>query len=346
MIEYTKGNMFECNADCLINTVNCEGFMGKGVAYQFKMRFPENNKSYVKACKSGELAVGKVHSFMEEGITIINFPTKNKWRESSKMEYIEKGMEAFVELLPKLAVKKIAIPPLGCGNGGLDWAEVKKVVENKIFDIADRYDFVIFEPSFSYSAMPKKPPKISLSGLVLLDIRLNLKRFNSIRLQKAGYFTNIFLEEEYFKYDKWKYGPYSHAVDIVARNIKEYQNYYGIDNSKKTFEQIYQMICSEKVDRQFDKLHIAVKKSTEYVNAIQTDKKLEGVSTVLYLVQNGKPKNKEQLISSFKEWSEDKAKRFSEKYISECIDYLEQTFIISVDICGNYELAGNAFCTV
>lgn len=300
MIEYTKGNMFECNADCLINTVNCEGFMGKGVAYQFKMRFPENNKSYVKACKSGELAVGKVHSFMEEGITIINFPTKNKWRESSKMEYIEKGMEAFVELLPKLAVKKIAIPPLGCGNG----------------------------------------------GLVLLDIRLNLKRFNSIRLQKAGYFTNIFLEEEYFKYDKWKYGPYSHAVDIVARNIKEYQNYYGIDNSQKTFEQIYQMICSEKVDRQFDKLHIAVKKSTEYVNAIQTDKKLEGVSTVLYLVQNGKPKNKEQLISSFKEWSEDKAKRFSEKYISECIDYLEQTFIISVDICGNYELAGNAFCTV
>ncbi len=320
--------------------------MGKGVAYQFKMRFPENNKSYVKACKSGELAVGKVHSFMEEGITIINFPTKNKWRESSKMEYIEKGMEAFVELLPKLAVKKIAIPPLGCGNGGLDWAEVKKVVENKIFDIADRYDFVIFEPSFSYSAMPKKPPKISLSGLVLLDIRLNLKRFNSIRLQKAGYFANIFLEEEYFKYDKWKYGPYSHAVDIVARNIKEYQNYYGIDNSQKTFEQIYQMICSEKVDRKFDKLHVAVKKSTEYVNAIQTDKKLEGVSTVLYLVQNGKPKNKEQLISSFKEWSEDKAKRFSEKYISECIDYLEQTFIISVDICGNYELAGNAFYTI
>lgn len=346
MIEYTKGNMFECNADCLINTVNCEGFMGKGIAYQFKMRFPENNKSYVKACKSGELVVGKMHSFTEEGITIINFPTKNKWRENSKLEYIENGMEALVELLPKLAVKKIAIPPLGCGNGGLDWAEVKKIVENKISDISDRYDFVIFEPSSSYAAIPKKPPHISVSGLVLLDIRLNLTRFNSIRLQKAGYFTNFFLEEEYFRYDKWKYGPYSHSVDIVARNIKEYQNYYGFDNSQKTFEQIYRVICSEKVDSKFDKLHIAVKKSTEYVNAIQTDKKLEGVSTVLYLVQNGNPKNKEQLISGFKEWSPDKAKRFSEKYISECIDYLEQTFIISVDICGNYELAGNAFCTV
>ena len=217
-----------------------------------------------------------------------------------------------------------------------------KIVENKIYDISDKYDFIIFEPSTSYSATPKKPPQISVSGLVLLDIRLNLKRFNNIRLQKAGYFTNLFLEEEYFKYDKWKYGPYSHSVDIVARNIKEYQEYYGIDNSQATFEQIYQIICSEKVDSKFDKLHIAVKKSTEYVNAIRTDKKLEGISTVLYLVRNGKKKNKEQLIKSFKEWSIDKANRFSDKYILECIDYLEQTLIISVDICGNYELRRDA----
>lgn len=342
MIEYTKGNMFECNADCLVNTVNCEGFMGKGIAYQFKMRFPENNKSYVKACKSGTLTVGKVHSYFEEGITIINFPTKDKWRENSKMEYIEKGMDSLVELLPALTVKRIAIPPLGCGNGGLAWAEVKKIIQKKISNIADNYDFLIFEPSVSYSAIPKKPPQISLSGLVLLDIRLNLKRFNHIRLQKAGYFTNLFLEEDYFKYDKWKYGPYSHSVDIVARSIKEYQEYYGIEDSRTTFEQIYRVICSEKVDGKFDKLHYAVKKSTEYVNAIQTDKKLEGVATVLYLVQNGEPKNREQLIESFKEWSTDKANRFSDKYILECIEYLEETLIISEDICGNYELARKA----
>lgn len=78
-------------------------------------------------------------------------------------------------------------------------------------------------------------------------------------MQKAGYFTNLFLEEEYFRYNKWKYGSYSHSVDIVARNIKKYQEYYGIDNSQATFKRIYQMICSEKVDNKFDKLHIAVK---------------------------------------------------------------------------------------
>lgn len=203
-------------------------------------------------------------------------------------------------------------------------------------------DFIIFEPSISYKVIPKKPPQISVSGLVLLDIRLNLKKFNRIRLQKAGYFVNLFLEEEYFKFDKWKYGPYSHSIDIVARNIKEYQDYYGIDNSRMTFEQIYQVICSEKVDNKFNKLHIAVKKSTEYINVIQTDKKLEGIATVLYLVQDGMPKNREQLIESFKSWSEDKANRFSDKYISECINYLEDTSIISPNICGNYELTKNS----
>lgn len=314
MVEYVKGNMFECNADCLINTVNCEGYMGKGVAYQFKMKFPENNKAYMKACKSGELTVGKVHYYVEEGITIINFPTKNKWRENSKIEYIEKGMNAFIEVLPELGVRKIAIPPLGCGNGGLIWTEVKNIIENKIAGFSDKYDFIIFEPSASYKAIPKNPPQISVSGLVLLDIRLNLKRFNGIRLQKAGYFVNYFMDEEY----------------------------YGIDNSQTTFEQVYRIICSEKVDSKFRKLHMAVKKSTEYVNAIQTDKKLEGIATVMYLVQNGAAKNSEQIVDDFKNWSQDKAKRFSKQYILECIDYLEKTAMISLDICGNYELSRNA----
>lgn len=342
MIEYTKGNMFECNADCLINTVNCEGFMGKGIAYQFKLRFPENNKSYIKACKSGELTVGKIHYYIEEGITIVNFPTKDKWRENSKIEYIEKGMDFLIELLPKLEVRKIAIPPLGCGNGGLIWTDVKKIIENRIVNLSDRYDFVIFEPSFSYKAVPKQPPQINVSGLVLLDVRLNLKKFNSIRLQKACYFVNLFFDEDYFKFDKWKYGPYSYSIDIVAKKIKEFQEYYGIDTSKATFEHVYQVICSEKVDNKFNKLHIAVKKSTEYVNAIQSDKKLEGIATVLYLVQNGSPKNREQLLVGFKSWSEDKTNRFSNKYILECIDYLEKTSIISLDLCGNYELTKNA----
>ena len=342
MIEYTKGNMFTSDADCLINTVNCEGYMGKGIAYQFKMRFPENNKEYIKSCRNGSLTIGKVCSYVEDGITIINFPTKDKWRESSKVEYIISGMDALIAEIPKLNVKKIAIPPLGCGNGGLRWYEVKKIIEDKIVDLSKQYDFVIYEPSLSYQATPKNPPKINLSGLVLLDIRLNLQRFNSIRLQKAGYFTNYYYQEEYFKFDKWKYGPYSHPIDIVARDIREYQNYYNYQTSKETFDQVYQVICSKKIIDKYNELHQAVEKATEFVNEIKTDKKLEGVATVLYLVQNGESKNKENLVTSFIDWSEDKANRFSKNYILDCIDYLEQASIISLDICGNYELTRNA----
>ena len=342
MIEYSKGNMFESDADCLLNTVNCEGFMGKGIAYQFKLKFPENNKSYIKACKSGELTVGKIHYYVEDDITIINFPTKDKWREDSKIEYIKDGLDYFIQILPTLNVKKIAIPPLGCGNGGLAWDDVKTIIEEKISAVADKYNFIIYEPSISYKAIPKKPPQINVSALVLLDIRMNLKRFNSIRLQKTGYLLNLFMEEEYFKFDKWKYGPYSHSIDIVANKIKEYQEYYALDNSNVTFEHLYQIICSKKVDAKFSQLHVAVEKATDYVNEIKSDKMLEGITTILYLIQNEMPHNKEQLIDSFNNWSQDKAARFSDEYIASCIGYLEDTAIISLDICGNYELTSNA----
>lgn len=336
MIEYKQGNMFESNADCLVNTVNCEGFMGKGIAYQFKLRFPENNKSYIKACKSGELKVGKVHHYMEDGIMVVNFPTKDKWRENSKIEYVENGMDSLLELLPQLDVKKIAIPPLGCGNGGLIWSDVKEIIEKKISCISEKYDFIIFEPSLStYTMIPKRPPKMSLSSLVLLDIRLHLEQFNRIRLQMAGYFINIFLGKEYFKFSKWRYEPYSHSIDRVAKHIKEYQEYYNIKNSEETFKRIYQMVCSDTVNEKFSKLHIAVKKSTEYLNMIKTDKKLKGISTVLYLVKDERIQSKEEIIKYFKNWSEDQLKEFSEQEILEYITYLENTEMITLDMLGN-----------
>ena len=336
MIEYTSGNIFESGADCLINAVNCEGVMGKGIAYQFKLKFPENNKSYIKACKSSELTIGKVHYFTENGITIVNLPTKNKWREKSKIEYIKTAMDYFVDILPKLQVKNIAIPPLGCGNGGLNWKDVKKVIECKLENISDKYNFIISEPAFSSKSVITKKPGANIASLILLDIRLNLKRFNNIRLHKTCYFLNFFLKEEYFKFDKWKLGPYSSVIDTVAKDIKEYQEYYGIDDAETTFDEIYKVICSERVSNEFNRLHIAVQKSAEYVNVIQTDKKLDCITLILYLIQTGCLQNREQLIENLKCKLEDKVNKFSDKYIFECIEYLESTSIISKDINGNY----------
>lgn len=341
MIEFVTGNIFDSGADCLINTVNCEGFMGKGIAYQFKMRFPQNNLDYVKACKSGKLRIGTIHYFREEGVWVVNFPTKNKWREKSKIDYIEKGLDQLAKFIAEYKPQIIAIPPLGCGNGGLDWKVVKSIIVEKLQSIGNEYTFLVYEPSISYKAIPKQAPDISVSGLALLQIRLHLKKFNALRLQKAGYFTNYYLEEDYFKFDKWKYGPYSHGIDIVARSLNEYQKYYGLTNSEDTYEQIYKVICSKKTEEKLEKLLPAIEKSTAYINQISTDKKLEGVATVLFIIQKNNQISKEMIVQLFREWSEDKAKRFPKSYIIECIDYLEKTDIIVKNICENYEIPAN-----
>ncbi|MBD5464814.1 MAG: macro domain-containing protein [Lachnospiraceae bacterium] len=341
MIEFVTGNIFDSGADCLINTVNCEGFMGKGIAYQFKMRFPQNNLDYVKACKSGKLRIGTIHYFREEGVWVVNFPTKNKWREKSKIDYIEKGLDQLAKFIAEYKPQIIAIPPLGCGNGGLDWNVVKSIIVEKLQSIGNEHTFLVYEPSISYKAIPKQAPDISVSGLALLQIRLHLKKFNALRLQKAGYFTNYYLEEDYFKFDKWKYGPYSHGIDIVARSLNEYQKYYGLTNSEDTYEQIYKVICSKKTEEKLEILLPAIEKSTAYINQISTDKKLEGVATVLFIIQKNNQIPKEMIVQLFREWSEDKAKRFPKSYIIECIDYLEKTDIIVKNICENYEILAN-----
>lgn len=339
MMRFVTGNIFESGADCIINTVNCEGFMGKGIAYQFKMRFPENNLDYIKACKTGRLQIGTIHNFNENGIEIVNFPTKDKWREKSKITYIDKGLEKLIELIELKKPNIIAIPPLGCGNGGLDWNEVKELIVKKLEPIEKNYTFLIYEPSITYKAIPKQAPIVNVSGLILMDIRMNLAKFNSIRLQKAGFFVNLFLEEEYFKFDKWKFGPYSHAIDIVARSVSEYQKHYGLSNTKDTYDQVYKVLCSKKTETKIDKIHPSVIKATEYLNEIKTDKKLEGVATVLYIVKMTDDLSTEQIVEKFKMWSEDKAERFNKENIEEYIEYLENTNIIAKNICGNYELA-------
>lgn len=343
MLKFVTGNLFEAGADCLINTVNCEGFMGKGIAYQFKLKFPHNNLDYVKACKTGTLHIGVIHYYKENGIWIINFPTKNKWRENSKIDYIEKGLEQLKIFIKNNNPKTIAIPPLGCGNGGLEWNVVKNLIVEKLKDIENDYNILIFEPSQTYTAKPQKAPDVSVSGLVVLQIGMDLKKRTAIRLQKTGYFINYFMGEEYFKFDKWKFGPYSYPIEIVSRNLKAYQDYFNLSNSKDTYEQIYKVIVSKKTEEKLIKLNPAIEKATKYVNEISSDKKLEGVATVLFIIQKNNQINEERIINKFKEWSDDKAKRFAKKYIKECIYYLENTNIISKNICNEYEVSSKAW---
>lgn len=135
----SNADLFESGARAFVNTVNCEGVMGKGIALAFKKRYPEMFKEYVKQCAKGSIQVGKVwvwqnqsRKTIEEPEWIINFPTKNYWRNPSKLEWIETGLDDLRQIIVKLNLPSIAIPALGCSNGGLEFSQVRPLIEEKL----------------------------------------------------------------------------------------------------------------------------------------------------------------------------------------------------------------------
>ena len=137
------------NVDAIVNTVNCVGVMGKGIALQFKNKWPDNFAQYQAACKAGEVRPGKMHVYDAGAYAqphfIINFPTKDHWRGNSKLAFIQDGLQDLIAQVQALGIRSIAIPPLGCGNGGLDWADVKPMIE-AAFAVVPDVDVRLFEP--------------------------------------------------------------------------------------------------------------------------------------------------------------------------------------------------------
>ena len=136
MIERRTGNLLEADVEALVNTVNCVGVMGKGIALQFGKKFPEMLASYKAACKNEEVKPGAIHVYERDDMLlpryVLNFPTKRHWKGKSRMEDIESGLDALAGEIQQRGIKSIAIPPLGCGNGGLDWSVVSKLIEEKL----------------------------------------------------------------------------------------------------------------------------------------------------------------------------------------------------------------------
>ena len=187
MITFETGDILSSSAQCLVNTVNCEGFMGKGIAYQFKERFPENNKYYVSACKSGKFSVGHILFFSENGKIIANFPTKNKWREKSQYSYIEDGLNNLLIGVKSKNITSIAIPPLGCGNGGLDWNVVKKMITDKFQDSSA--NIIIYEPSKRFTPKSIEIPKMTASHLILMKLKDNFPNLINCDCKKRRIFS-------------------------------------------------------------------------------------------------------------------------------------------------------------
>ena len=148
VIRFVQGNLLDSDAEALVNTVNMQGVMGKGIALEFKRRFSENYDFYREKCKQGQVQIGKMLVFPTGSLQpqyIINFPTKQHWRGKSKIEYIQRGLEDLVRVVQEYGIRSIALPPLGCGHGGLRWEQVRPLIE-RAFAALPNVEVEVYEP--------------------------------------------------------------------------------------------------------------------------------------------------------------------------------------------------------
>ncbi len=234
MITFTQGNLLESRAEALVNTVNTVGVMGKGIALMFKERFDENFRRYAAACKAEEVQTGKmfvtpVHE-LDGPRWIVNFPTKQHWRAPSRMEWVVDGLQDLRRFLIKQQVKSIAIPPLGAGNGGLEWAEVREQIERALGDLD--IDILVFEPTKQYQNVAKRagvekltPARALIAELVRRYWVLGME-CSLLEIQKLAWFLERAIEcynpddnPLNLQFTPHKYGPYANRLDHLLNNL-------------------------------------------------------------------------------------------------------------------------------
>jgi len=235
MIEFKTGDILAEGAEALVNTVNCVGIMGRGVALQFKRAFPANFKAYERACKLGHVEPGRMFTFDTGQLMhpryIINFPTKRHWRGKSRIEDVEAGLEALVGEVQCRGIRSIAIPPLGTGLGGLDWREVRPRIEKALLALPD-VRVVVFEPRVAVAGdravtaqkVPTMTPgRAALVGLMdrylagLLDPFVTL-----LEVHKLMYFMQEAGEPLRLRYVVGPDGPYAENLRHVLQAIDGY----------------------------------------------------------------------------------------------------------------------------
>jgi O-acetyl-ADP-ribose deacetylase (regulator of RNase III) len=235
VIHRTQGDILKVeDAEALVNTVNCVGVMGRGIALQFRRAFPDNYQAYRKACDRGEVRIGRMFVFEQPSLSlprwIINFPTKLHWKGRSHLKDIRSGLLDLVRVIRMKGIRSVAIPPLGCGLGGLDWRVVRPLIEEALSALPD-VEFFLFEPAGAPAAARivnrTRRPKLTraraaLLGLMesylvgLMDVEVSLLEIHKLAyfLQKAGE-SSLKL-----RFKRAPYGPYAENLRHVLVTLE------------------------------------------------------------------------------------------------------------------------------
>ncbi len=332
MIRITHGDILRADAEAIINTVNCVGVMGRGIALQFKKAWPANFNAYAFACKNQDVKPGKMFIFETGQLAnprfIINFPTKRHWRAASRIEDIESGLVALVSDIKRLGIKSIAIPPLGAGLGGLDWAVVRKKIEEAMQPLGD-VDVLLFEPvgaphSEKIVKHPSEPNMTAGRAVLIELVQRYLKGLldptvSLLEVHKLLYFMQEAGEPLRLKYEKAHYGPYAqnlrHVLNAIEGHfISGYAD--GGDAPEKELQLVpgaieeAQVFLTQHPDtrRRFEKV-------SQLVEGFESPRGLELLATVHWLSKHEHVQGTKELVEKVYSWNARK-QMFTERQIA------------------------------
>lgn len=338
-ITFRKGDMFSEPVGALVNTVNCVGVMGKGVALEFKKRWPANFRAYRDLCDAKGLKPGQMfvfdtkELFASEGPRyLVNFPTKAHWRSKSKMEYIEDGLDALADVIREYGITSIAIPPLGCGNGGLDWADVKPLIEAKLSPLED-VDIVLFapkheedEPEHVHSSLPMTFPRaLLLKGLNDLE-RYFDGSFDRISLQKIAYFLQALGADFNLKFARNLHGPYSETLKLAYVALEHHGMISGFMTGDRQAHVTNSgcAVADEFLDKSDTAAGDIIDRLSKLVQGYESPYGLELLSSVHWLAHHEGHFPVEKIIEEMMSWNEAKRNTFSEDAIRGAYDRLKE----------------------
>ncbi len=340
MIELTQGDILQADAEALVNTVNCVGVMGRGIALQFKKAFPENFKRYKAACDNKELQPGKMFIYdlnrLYNPRYVVNFPTKRHWKGKSRMADIETGLQALVEEVRKRDINSIAIPPLGCGLGGLRWADVRAKIEDAFQDLSD-VQILLYEPKGAPPAEKmvhsKKVPNLTVGRAALLVL---MRRYLAavmdpfvtlLEIHKLMYFMQESGEGLKLQYNKGLYGPYAQNLRHVLTIMEgHFITGYGDaeDNPEREINLLPEVLPRAEgflEDHPSTRKHF--QRVVDLISGFETPFGMELLSTVHWVANNEGAITADQAVSKTYSWN-DRKRMFLEKHIRLAWDILER----------------------
>jgi len=343
-ITFKRGDLFSEPVEALVNTVNCVGVMGKGVALEFKKRWPANFKAYRKLCENKELIPGRMfifdtkELFPSEGPRyLVNFPTKAHWRSKSKISYVEDGLDALRGEITTHGIKSIAIPPLGCGNGGLDWSDVKPLILSKLSDLED-VEIVVFPPKDSmdepenlHSNLPMTYARaMLLRGLSDLE-RYFDGSFDRVSLQKIAYFLQAFGVDFKLKFARNLYGPYSENLKKAYVALENHGMISGFLTGDRQAHVTPSgcAVADEFLSESDHGSEQIIDRLSKLIQGYESPYGLELLSSVHWLAHHEGHYPVEKIIDEMMSWNENKRNTFGEDAIRAAYGRLKEDGLLN-----------------